>query len=202
LGKSCPNFEKSSYSTNWIKKWLFFKLSCLRLIEVVRIDVENYFCCSAGYSLYAFSILLFRYLSSGRHKMSNFWKLSSATLVWDVIMVGCFGDIRYLSSRQWYFGKIVGRAKKYIGWQNELSLMLVKLLSACQISMICKSELMSTSCGLNHIFIMGYCTWELTPIIISSPQQNHLIFQLKPWTFVRKKWKSDGFLVYIQGLNG
>jgi hypothetical protein len=36
-------------------------------------------------------------------------------------MYDASGGIRYLSSRHEYFDKIVGRARKSTGWQNDIS---------------------------------------------------------------------------------
>jgi hypothetical protein len=57
--------------------------------------------------------------------MTDFWKLSSVILVADVLMIKFFGCIRYLNSRQKYFGKIVDHARKWVEWQKWMSNMNV-----------------------------------------------------------------------------
>jgi hypothetical protein len=73
-----------------------------------------------------FFVLSFRYLSGKCYKNDNFLKndvryLSSGSYK-KTILIGFLGVyIRYLNNKQLYFCKIVGRTKKWVEWQTQIS---------------------------------------------------------------------------------
>jgi hypothetical protein len=65
---------------------------------------------------YVFRVLSFCYLSNGRYKNEKFLKMSFSSRRYNGMMfLRC---IRYLNSGQGNFGKIVWRARKWIGWKK------------------------------------------------------------------------------------
>jgi hypothetical protein len=77
-------------------------------------------------AFYVFSVLSLRYLTSKCYKNDNFLKNDVRCLNSEcyrkTIFIGFLGVyIRYLNNKQLYFCKIVGRTKKWVEWQTQIS---------------------------------------------------------------------------------